>query len=129
MKFIDKIQNSFLNLTKLIYWSYIENLGSLCIFSLHSLGFLFSEILAVGTVNPKVLYLFVYYLWMQDYWYCDCEKHTVLMTDSLSTLKLQKNRGAVLGKEFNTTDYMTKGKGETQPPPTPSSSQTASSGM
>lgn len=32
------------------------------------------------------------------------------MTDSLSTLKLQKNRGAVLGKEFNTTDYMTKGK-------------------
>ena len=77
---------------------------------MHSLGFLFSEILAVGKVNPKVLYLFVYYLWMQDYWYCDCEKHTVLMTDSLSTLKLQKNTGAVLGKEFNTTDYTTKGK-------------------
>lgn len=46
---------------------------------------------------------------MQDYGYCDCEKHTVLMVDPLSTFKLQ-NRETVLGKEFNTTGYVTKGK-------------------
>lgn len=33
------------------------------------------------------------------------------MTESLSPLKLQMNGDAILGKEFNSKGYLTKGKG------------------